>query len=315
MTPNVPPPEAQVGPDVQQSRAELFGHYADDVCDPNEPQQSTPEEEVCTQPKSERALKMEEFAKETPEQKKARWAQNDGKLSPEAWAEIQKLEKGNEQKQAMLQAGIDKLDYDDPRRAQLEKVQHWMNEKDSVNPKSEAPDGERGNLLQLAGRTGKSGVGGEQQLKEGETRCGEVANQMLLFSQEKGAKGLPGGSYFYAKGTEGSKTSTPGAGDVVHLRNEAKPGKEADDNGHASMFMISSPDGTQWLTFDGGQGSANGDQQKIALSMRNVSTDAQGRQMVSGPDQASANPADNGSRAVSKTWDYQKLHDQYLNAP
>jgi hypothetical protein len=295
---------------------------------PPEEEQAQDEEGVCVDPAAEekaeaekkgemtpeereadKAAKMAEYEKQTPEEKKARWAEKDGKLDEDTWKKIQEL-KPEQQKQAMLQAGIDRLDYDDPRRAQLEKVQHWMAGKDSVTPGSAPPEGETQNLLTRAGRTGVEGQ--ETKLKESETRCGEVAGQMVGFTKEAGAPGFPQNSYFFAKGVEGDKTATPGSGDIVHLRNEAKGGKPADDNGHASMFMVSSPDGKQWLTFDGGQGPANGDKQKIALSMRQVSYDEKGRQMVSGADMPSANPADNGARAVSRTWDYQKMHEEYL---
>ena len=202
----------------------------------------------------------------------------------------------------MLQAGIDKLDYDDPRRAQLEKIQHWMGGENSVTPKSKPPSGESKNLLTAADRTG-SGTN-EEQLETSKTRCGDVANQMLNFTKDAKAPGLPGG-YFGAKGCE-AENATPGSGDIFHLRNEAKNGNAADDNGHASMFVVSSPDGKTWLTFDGGQGDANGDKQQIALVMRSVSMDANGRTMVSGA---------LGPRAVSKRWDYQKMYNKYLSPP
>jgi hypothetical protein len=77
------------------------------------PSEMTPEEQ-----EADRTAKMGEYAKQSQEEKKARWANNNGKLSQEAWDQIQQM-KPEERKQAMLQAGIDKLDSDDPRRAQL----------------------------------------------------------------------------------------------------------------------------------------------------------------------------------------------------
>jgi hypothetical protein len=271
---------------------------------PAEPAKQSPSEMTPEEREADKNAKMDEYAKQSPEEKAARWAKNDGKLGEEEWKKIQNMDPAA-QKQAMLQAGIDKLDYDDPRRAQLENIQHRMGGKDAVTPSSKPPDGETKNLLTKAGRTGDPQT--ETNLPDSSTRCGEVAGQMLNFGKGDKAPGLPGGSYYYTKGCEADdKNATPGSGDVFHLRDEAKNGKAADDNGHASTFVVSSPDGTKWLTYDGGQGSANGDGQKIALSMRDVSVDENGRTMVSGA---------NGPRAVSKRWDYEKMYKKYLSSP
>jgi hypothetical protein len=214
---------------------------------------------------------------------------------------------------AALKRGRDRLSGLGRTLTQLEKIEHWMGNKDAVTPGSQPPSGETNNLLTKAGRTGGSD---EAQLEPGETRCGEVAGQMLNFTKGDKAPGLPPGGYFNTEACEADdKNATPGSGDVFHLRNEAKGGNAADDNGHASMFVVSSPAGAKWLTFDGGQGPANGEKQKIALSMRNVSVDEEGRTMVSGADQPSSNPADNGSRALSKRWDYEKMYKKYLSPP
>jgi hypothetical protein len=181
----------------------------------------TPEEQEAN-----RTAKMGEYAKQSQEEREARWANNNGKLSQEAWDQIQQM-KPEERKQAMLQAGIDKLDSDDPRRAQLEKIEHWMGNKDAVTPGSQPPSGETNNLLTKAGRTGGSD---EAQLEPGETRCGEVAGQMLNFTKGDKAPGLPPGAYFNTEACEADdKNATPGSGDVFHLRNEAKGGNAADD--------------------------------------------------------------------------------------
>jgi hypothetical protein len=263
------------------------------------PSEMTPEER-----QADRTATMEEYGKQSSEEKEARWAKQDGKLDKETWDKIQKMDDPAARKQAMLQAGIDKLDYDDPRRAELEKIQNDMNGKDS--------------------RTGGAYTSGTAQ-----TGCGGTADEMLKKGGDPTQPAFPG----YIKGgeremlptTEGKEelknaqndvekqaakdkinSVTPKSGDVYELQNPS-----GDIHGHAGTFCVSSPDGKTWLTYDGGQQARTDDKQQIKLVTRNVSVDSQGRTIVGAPDTKSGTAADNGGRPVSGTYDYQKMHNKY----
>jgi hypothetical protein len=195
-----------------------------------------------------------------------------------------------DKKQAMLQAGIDRLDYDDPRRAELEKIQKDMNGKDS--------------------RTGGAYATGTAQ-----TGCGSTVDEMLRKDNDKSAgPAFPG----YIKGGErevpanDGQAVAPKSGDVYELKDS-----NGDVHGHAGTFVVSSPDGKTWLTYDGGQQSRDADKQQIKLVTRQVSVDDKGQTIIGAPDTQSGSDKDNHGRPVSATYDYQKMVDKYpsLQAP
>lgn len=239
----------------------------------------TPEEKAA-----DKTEKMKEYATQSDEEKRQRWAQANGKLSEDEWERIQKLPPA-QQNQAMLQAGIDRLDYDDPRRAELEKIQTDMDGKNS--------------------RTGGAYATGTPQ-----TGCGSTVDEMLKKNNDPSKPAFPG----YIKGGEREvpaldkeDPTTPRSGDVFELQNP-----NGDIHGHAGTFCVASPDGKTWLTYDGGQQARSSDKQEIKLVTRHVSVDKDGKTIVGGPaDSASGTSVDNTGRPLSGTYDYQKMVDKY----
>jgi hypothetical protein len=271
------PEESPAQPEEPKAEAAPAETPGDKDAQPAEkkPSEMTPEER-----EADRVAKMEEYAKQSPDEKQARWAKQDGKLDKDTWKTIQKIDDPAARKQAMLQAGIDKLDYDDPRKAELEKVQNEMNGKDS--------------------RTGGAYTPGTAQ-----TGCGGTADEMLRKGGDPTQPAFPG----YFKGGERETLpagETPKSGDVYELQNP-----NGDIHGHAGTFCVSSPDGKTWLTYDGGQQPRTDDKQQIKLVTRNVSVDSQGRTIVGAPDTKSGTNADNGGRPVSGVYDYQKMYNKY----
>ncbi|MCE9580479.1 MAG: hypothetical protein K8W52_45590 [Deltaproteobacteria bacterium] len=241
----------------------------------------TPSEMTPAEKEADKQAKLAEFANQSQEEKEARWAKNDGKLSKEAWAKIENEKDPNKKKQAMLQAGIETLEYDDPRRAQLEKVKNGMNGKDS--------------------RTGGAYTPGTAQ-----TGCGGTADEMLRNGGDPSQPAFPG--YFKGGERELPGSRSPRPGDVYELQNP-----NGDIHGHAGTFCVSSPDGKTWLTYDGGQQARTADKQEIKLAMRNVSVDPEGRTIVGGPgaESPSGTAVDNVGRPLSGTYDYQKMYKKY----
>ncbi len=239
----------------------------------------TPEEKAA-----DKKEKLSEYATQSDEEKRERWAKANGKLSEDEWTRIQELPPA-QQNQAMLQAGIDRLDYDDPRRAELEKIQTDMNGKNS--------------------RTGGAYATGTPQ-----TGCGSTVDELLKKNNDPSKPAFPG----YIKGGEREVPALdeknpmpPESGDVFELQNS-----NGDIHGHAGTFCVASPDGKTWLTYDGGQQSRASDKQEIKLVTRHVSVDKDGKTIVGGPaDSASGTPADNVGRPLSGTYDYQKMVDKY----
>ncbi len=239
----------------------------------------TPEEKEL-----DKAEKMKEFATQSDDEKKERWAKADGRLDEEEWKKIQALPPA-QQNQAMLQAGIDRLDYDDPRRAELEKIQNDMNGKNS--------------------RTGGAYATGTPQ-----TGCGSTVDELLKKNNDPSQPAFPGyikGGEREVPGLDKDNPMTPKSGDVFELQNP-----NGDIHGHAGTFCVASPDGKTWLTYDGGQQARTSDKQEIKLVTRHVSVDKDGKTIVGGPaDSASGTPADNMGRPLSGTYDYQKMVDKY----
>lgn len=261
---------------LQRAKDFVFGGWSSS----GTPEQDrTPPEMTPAEKEADKQAKLAEFAKQSPEEKEKRWAQNDGKLSKEAWANVEKEKDPVKKKQAMLQAGIEGLDYDDPRRAQLEKIKSAMNGKDF--------------------RAGGAYTPGTAQ-----TGCGGTADDMLRNGGDPRQSAFPG--YFKGGQRELPGTRSPRPGDVYELQNP-----NGDIHGHAGTFCVSSPDGKTWLTYDGGQQARTADKELIKLVMRNVSVDSQGRTIVSGPDSTSGTAADNIGRPLSGTYDYQKMYDKY----
>ncbi|MGE0397009.1 MAG: hypothetical protein AB7T06_09845 [Kofleriaceae bacterium] len=280
--------EPELDPD-----GECVDPSAEPAADPKvkKPHEMTPEEKEL-----DKAEKMKEYATQSDEEKQKRWAKADGKLSEEEWKRIQELPPDQDKKQAMLQAGIDQLDYDDPRRAQLEKIQKDMNGQNS--------------------RKGGAYATGTPQ-----TGCGSTVDELLKKDNDPSKPAFPG----YIKGGEREipapakpgEPMTPRSGDVYELANPKDSNGHVDIHGHAGTFCVASPDGKTWLTFDGGQQSRDSDRQEIKLVTRNVSVNEKGETIVSGPDLPSGTAADNKGRSVSGTYDYQKMVEKYpaLQAP
>lgn len=248
------------------------------------PYEMTPEEKAA-----DKAEKMKEYATQSDDQKRERWAKADGKLSVDEWERIQKLPPG-QQNQAMLQAGIDRLDYDDPRRAELEKIQSDMNGKNSRQ-------------------------GGAYATGTAQTGCGGTVDEMLKKNNDPSQPAFPGyiaGGEREVPAPDKDNPMTPRSGDVFELQSGT------DIHGHAGTFCVASPDGKTWLTYDGGQQPRTASRQEIKLVTRHVSVDKDGRTIVGGPsDSASGSAVDNQGRPLSGTYDYQKMVDKYpaLRAP